>query len=438
MCPSTPIPVGIRQALAALLLLVSPYSQALEFGVSLGYLLEHSDNSLRSPDNELSDRVHAPSLDLSAEHSGPKLLLSGDYNLTRRQYQRDTYDDENLVTGHAALEWYLLPGRLEFVAENIRAQTLIQSSAPDTPSNRQVLALTSAGPNLYLRGFRSPDSIQFEQRFVEIRARVTDTDSLRRISTATYEMPLSQVTQLALEGNYTSVDFRNSLVADYSRWHALGRWRRQGALVDMNLGLGRAEVQREGRADLGRTIGDFLLVYHPVSTSSLSLLVQRDQQDHALELMRDIGVAGAPLPGEPQNADSDLNEIFTYTSVSLGWEHSFGRNLLRTELFADRQDYEDVPRDQNRRGGGIIIDRQLRPRLHADTIFRRIRISQPDLDRVDWENRLELGLRWQPWRRLHLGVRAGYETRSSDEATFEFSEYFGQLSLQYRLIGTTE
>src|SRR3990167_2111834 len=107
-----------------------------EFSYDLGYTGARSDNITRVPVNERKETIHSllagfiyveETRDLVA-----RVLAQAEY----RDYLKDVYDDETVFNLNSSLVWMISPRRFQWTLEDSYRQTLVDSTAVDTPSNR--------------------------------------------------------------------------------------------------------------------------------------------------------------------------------------------------------------------------------------------------------------------------------------------------------------
>ncbi len=429
------MPINYLRAGQGLLLfitaLLASTVSALEIGVTARYIGEFDSNAALTRSDTVADWIHRPGVLLTAQHAGARLEVDGSYDVERRLYREDLFEDETLVTGSTSLVGILLPNRLEFHASHLREETTIQAAGADTPANRQVINSTMLGPRLLVRGIRQPDSLVIDYRYQDLRARITETDSDRHILTGTYSMPLRETRVLALEANYTEVRFSNDLVPRYDRWHGMGRFQGTGARSELEVGAGYAHIRRfEGLDNVSLVIADLMLSHNFTPTASLTLTAERDQRDNTLDLLGGFGGLGGELA-----EDTDLNEIFIYSGAALLYEQTLGNNTLGLQAFLERQDYEDIDRDQDRLGAAITITRPLRPNLSLRGFAGHSEVELEEFNRIDRDTRFEVGLAWQPWQRLTASLTLGKERRTSGDPLAEYRNRFGMIELSYLILG---
>lgn len=404
-------------------------SYALEASVVVGHTAEYTTNSGRTADDEVSEWIHRPSINVALRQEGAQLDLEGAYRFERRIFEEDLFEDESALTGHGQLIWRMLPERLDFTIRNTRTETTQQSLLPQTPANRQTVSATDLGPTLRLRP-RPNSEVQLEYLYTDVRANETATDSTRHTANLRYIVDLSSVRELTFAAGYTDVDYDDDLAADIDTTRGTVSLASTGGQVAYTLTGGYSRTRR----DLGRDDVNGPILEVDATWSATALTTVQFQGRRLITDRSDSLLITAPLEfGEELRQDTDLNEVFTDTHATVTVTRPLGNNRLAVSLLAAREDYEDVLRDNERAGVQLTLSRDLSPRTSLSATLEAGRREFLDEDEEQDEYRGTLMLNHTLTRRLDLGFGARYEEWDSSDPGREFDEWVGMVSISYRL-----
>ena len=406
-------------------------ASALEVISTLNYTADHTDNTLLTEDNKISDWIHNPGVDVYASHDTASLNLLADYDYVRQIYDKSYWDDQNLVSGTASIGWEAIAERLDFNVRNVVTQSALRASGPATPDNRQSVSYTEVGPTLRFQPRRG-DELQFEYLYTDVSVQTTDSDSARNTGTGRYIVGLSENRSIILDGSYTDVNFDNPFSADLKTLTTTVAYRQTGTTLDMELTAGYSDFDRDGLDSVSGGIYLFDLTWRRSPTSSLSLIGGESIRDSSSEL-----TSGGGGGGETSPDNSELNEVFTERRAELSWSQEIGQTRATLGGFYREENYEDVPRDNDGAGAYLRLSRDLSRRT---SLAASIEFSNRDFtDEADSQDELraELNLTHRIGYRLalHAGVR--YEDRDAD-LTESYSEWLASIGLSYTFWGNRD
>lgn len=427
-------PVISKFASAILLMGLLPGGvRALEVISSVEYTAEHTDNTLLTEDNRISDWIHNPGLDFYAAHDTASVELLADYNYVRQIYDKDFYDDQNLVSGTASVRWEALPQRLDLNLRNVVTQSALRASGPTTPDNRQAVSYTEVGPTLRFQP-RSGDELQLEYLFTDVNASDTDTDSTRNTGTARYILGISDNRAFEIDTSYTEVDFDNPFSADLDTLTATGTYRQTGSSLDLELTAGYANFDRDGLSSVDGGIYQAALTWRRNATSRLTFTGSDTIRDTASDLTSGSGGDGATSPD-----NSDLNEVFRESRAELAWAQEIGATSASIGGFYVKEAYEDetIMRDNDGVGAFLRLSRRLTQQTtlsgSIDYTSRNYTDEGDDQDEI----RAELDLTRLIGRRLALTAGVRYQDR--DSTSFDsYDELLASIGVSYTFWGNRD
>ncbi len=420
-------------AFSAAPVLVSTPAFGLEYAGTVSYSGEYSSNPERAGGDAESDIIHRPGFTVDASHLGARTELDLGYRLHRRIYQDDTFDDESVAEGSASGRWHVLPERLSLFVSNVTRESEISNRAQRVPDNLQTTSHSSAGATLRADVISNHyATVTYE--YVDVRAEETEIDSIRHQLQAGYVMPLSPISTLQLLANGTDTNFDEPAAPDYRSGTGSLRYDRQGARTQWGFNVGYTTVDREaGRETVDGVVGGMDITRQISAQTSVGLSYSLDYRDNSLDFS---GRGFDSISGDVVVGDTDISEVYEQQTLSLTYDTQLGANRFALNGTATRQDYEDVPEDEDRLGASLAITRALRPNLEGSVNLYFRRTENTDEEREYDEYGASIGAAWNISRRLEIGAMGGYMDRS-DEGTVDDSveEWSVLLRLSYVLFG---
>lgn len=405
---------------------------ALDVGITLNQESEYTTNSGLTDEDEVAEWIHSPGIGLQANHEGPNLDLEVNYNVNRRLYQQDLFDDETESAGTANLLWNALPERLDFTVNHTRTQTAIRSIGGPTPDNRQETTETSAGPTLRFNP-RGQDQILLSYLYGDRSADVTDTDAITHDASLSYVLATSQNNSLALALMQNQVQYDNPGVPDIE--YNIVQLTLDRALNNLEYtlsgGFNRAK-RTQNRDDVDGFIFDLEAQWEARPGTDVGITLQRALDDQSASLG-----AGSFVDDLDFSADSDLTELFTSNrlSVSIGQRINASTSMTVGADYVE-EDYEDIGRDTTRTAFRVGLDRTLTRQLRGT--FGLSFENQDFEDEGDEADTLRGDLRfdYDLGRNLSTAFTVRYEDRDSDSATTTgtYQAWSAIISLSYVLL----
>jgi hypothetical protein len=132
-------------------------AHALQMEWGTGATLELTDNVTRAPAQPRSEQIGILWAGVWLREDTPTLRLGLSSTVEYRDYQRGTFDDENLFDLAAMMTASLIPQRLHWHLENYFQQIRLTDLDPLTPDNRQDSNVFWTGPDVFFRFGPSTD-----------------------------------------------------------------------------------------------------------------------------------------------------------------------------------------------------------------------------------------------------------------------------------------
>lgn len=408
---------------------------ALDYSVSLGYVVDHTSNTGRTADNEVDENIQRPQADIQITHDGPRWLVQGDYGYERRIFSEDFFEDDDIITGSGTVVYSPIPERIELRFNNTRTESTIQAFQASTPGNRQVVDQTTAGP-LIRMPVNDADEVQLEYEYGIFESDTTDTGGIRHAASTRYILGLSprRSVTFALEG--VQDQFENPNAPDVETITGSVGYFSDGDRLQLESEIGYDQISRTlGREDSDGLVGNITATYTLSETQTIEAAFISDYSDRTLVLG-----AGRARFDDEVNADTDINELFRENNFRVAYAQDFGRTNARAELSFRELSFEDdtVPRDQEATSLLLTAGHQLTSRttLEGAASFTERKFLDQAAGRTDDETRFNLDLRWQAGRNIDVTAGVRFTQRDSNIDDFEFDEVRYSIGVFYNFIGT--
>lgn len=425
----------------ALLVVLSGSAAAIDVDYELGVAAKHSDNINLSDDNPVSDTIISPRLFFLAEQVGRTVELAAQGNVEYRYYTGDTFDDEVRGRFVGALNWMVVPQRLDFVLQDYLSVQPVNELVEFSPSNQQQVNVFVAGPTLHAR-FGGTTRGQLDMRYINTYAEERDEfDSDRFTAAARLVRELSATRSVSanLEASDTSFD-RADQAADYRRYDGFVNTRMQRQHLDLSLDLGYSRLDFEENITLGGrdTESSYPLARATVNwrmtpRSVLATTVRYQVTDATQSLMapadfdrRDFNDFRGP------NNLSEPN-VFRERMVRVRYGYTGDRTRVQFGPYYRRIRYlEEVVESQERRGLTLSLEHRLRPRLTLSGYAAREDREFLGVGREDEDSILSVGLENRFTRHWSGRVDLQRRERDSNEASRSYAENAIMVSFSYR------
>jgi hypothetical protein len=346
-----------------------------------------------------------------------------DYNYVRRIYTEDVWEDDNRLTGTAAIDWHALADRLDFFANNTRTESTQQAVGAITQANRQIVSTTEAGSRLRFQP-RAADELQIEYLFRDVNVTITPTDSQRHNGTLRYLVGLSENRALIAAGTYSDIEYEGPFPdAEYSVV-SLGYLQESGP-VEFELSVGYNWFERDGRGRRNDPMFSGSLTWQATPTATFTLTGSR--------MITDQGTGLAS--GDSAFENTDLNAAFEETTGAISYSQIMGANTITLGAYWTRQEYaDDVPLTNTWVGGRVDFRRAL---TRTTDLSAYADLSNRDFrDQGDDQDQLRAGflVEHRLGRSLNLNWGARYEEWDAVAAE-SFKEWIGSVQVYWTFWG---
>lgn len=410
-----------------LLLLTSQFSQSgdLEFKISEG--IESTDNIDLVPTNETRETTYTTKLGVAVTRDSHKLNTQIEFENEYKDYQDDTFDDENVPSLKATADWRVAPERFAWFLQDIFTQEQIDDLAAGTPNNEQDVNSFTTGPNLFFR-LTPTDAIKLEFRYTDSYFEESDEDSTRYSQSIGWQHMLASLTSVSLNLENAVVEFDNEISNDnFDRQDAFVRWETKQARNLLELDIGVTSINRDRGEDEDESLVRFSWNRQLSARSNLDVTLTREISDAG----RDIAISTLVGSGQISLADSGTGDVFTDKRLDISYFLQGKQTAAAIDIFSRNQDFQIPSFDEKERGIGIQVKRNMARKLTLTVFGNATRTEFLGVRRTDKDTEYGIGLSFRLGKHLSLNVGGEWSTRDSDDPSQEFREKKATLQIAY-------
>ena len=399
---------------------------AMDYSLRAAYAGEHSDNIRLAPatgeiQNEWIDTARIGFL--LRERSSSRLDLRLFSQAEHRDYRRNTFNDDTVLTLNTAATWTIAPQRLDWVVEDYYGQTLVDVTGAPTPDNLQDINVLSLGPDVFWHMSERTHG-QLGVRYGNYYTEATDADADRYALMGAWNYLWSPIAELSL--NYDGLQTAQAhpeVYRDYTRHNVFAGLNRRFPYSRLELRAGQSFIRPE---DEGTRTDDYWEArwLRPVTArTDFSVSVLSRAQDAADAVLAATAVASAPPIADVQT--------YRFDEAALAYARTRAGVGDRLRLFAQELDYDAPLLDEERLGAELEIGLGLSATATGAVFagFSRSDFSETGLQLRD----SVAGLRWQYRMRPHLtlGIEGRWNERASSDPSREYTENRALLTVGY-------
>lgn len=385
----------------ALLGVLSGSATAIDLDHEVGVAIQQSDNINLSENNPIEETVVSPRMFFEATQIGSRVELAAQGNVEYRHYVDDSFDDEVRGRFAGALNWKMIPERLDFVVQDYLSLQPVSEFVEFSPDNQQQVNVFVAGPTLHAR-FNPVTRGQLDLRYIDSYAEEREEFNSDRLNVAARLLrQTSRRNSLSANIEASDVSFdEGGQAADYRRYDGYVNSTMRGRRVDLLLDVGYTRLELDDEAVLaGRDansshpLGRATINWRMSPRSALATTLRYQLSDATLSLME-------PLDFDRRNFNDfrvpdSLAEpnVFRERFARVRYTYAGDRLTLSLAPYYRRVRYEEaLVEDQNRRGLVAGMDYRLGPRLTLSAYAAREDREFPDIGREDEDLVARVGL----------------------------------------------
>lgn len=347
--------------------------------------IEYNDNILVTDGDEISQTIFRAGAGFLLNHESSTWQLDLEGRSEYRKYQDNAYSDNVETELSGRFNWTIIPERLGFTVEDDFDVDAINVFAPDAPDNRQQVNVFSAGPNLYF-GLGGTFHGQFELRYIDSRAEVTDEFDSQRVALAFRALKeLDETSTVSVNWQSQDVDFQHPDLARNHRRHDLfARYERHLNRFDLGFDAGYTRISYADGASNSSPLLRADFGWRPTERSRYFAQALNQYSDTTLSALQGIELEGA-VPGSVFSENSVVNgSVYKHRELRFGYEFTGTRSTLSVEPFVRRLDYvDDAINDERGRGIGFEYNYRLQPSLNFRSYLNYERTQYQGIGRVD-------------------------------------------------------
>lgn len=386
----------------------------------------HSDNITRVEEGAIDETLATAGVDLVWELVRPRFTADATVNADYFHYLDDTYESEVVGAGNAALNFFILPERFNWIAQDFYGQASNDPFAPVTPDNREDINFFTTGPEFAFQ-FGGAGVVRLYGHYSLATYETSPLDSQRSSVGASVGRSAARGGGLSLNVAAQSIEFDDQPLSDYDQRSAFLAYRLVGA---------RTQIRAEGGyTSLEPTIGEkssaprvLLEVTRQLSPgSSLALNLGSQLTDSSSALGSSFeGPVGA-TSGITASADPYENR-----NAALTWLFVRRRTSLSLGVTWNSEEYETQSTLDRKRTGFIAsISRDFGARLTGslDGTFLDETFDASDFTAKSKD--FGASLNWQLGRSVGLRLSAERSNRSTSTGLGEYTENRAYLRVYY-------
>jgi hypothetical protein len=413
-------------------LLVAGVARAdLRYGVSAG--VGHSSNIERTDDAEISESIASVGLDLDWNAASRRLEGEAALDLQYLEYLDDTFESELSGTADASLQLSFVPERFGWSIQDSFGQATSDPFSPSTPDNRENINFFSTGPTLSLRlGEVGMLRVLGQWSLVDYEESLLDGE--RRTYGLSLERRPSARSLLSLNAVVDDVLFDDTPGSDYQRSSAYLGYEIEGGRTELTTSLGYSKIEFDSGASDDGLLASLVVSRRMSSNSTLDLRVGTQLMD-AADALREF--AGGGLGGGGvQSGIAASAEPFENREIALAYHLSRRRTDVMLSAARNQNRYvENAALDRDRTVYSATVTRVFRQRLNLSLIASRtddeFLASSVDAEELNYGAILQ----WQLSPSLSLRATLDRFERDTSSGLGEYGENRAWLSLRWQRPG---
>jgi len=186
-----------------------------EFGGTISFQTEFSDNTLKAPFDELDERQDTYKLDLNGRVQGDFFKADMDYRAEEKQFAEDSQNNKSTLEGESSLSIGKSSDLMSFVAKHSRKTILNNPDDLDLLENTDERDMLSASPRLNWN-VTGLDSVRVAGNFSKFTYQDDGSrGSESKGASLSWIHRLSAVSQFGLIAQGANIEFEDSLNGEY-------------------------------------------------------------------------------------------------------------------------------------------------------------------------------------------------------------------------------
>lgn len=405
-----------------------------EVAYHLGYTGARSDNITRVPVNERKETTHSLLAGVAYAEDTRDLVARVLAQAEYRDYSKDVYDDESVFNLNSSLVWMISPRRFQWTLEDSYRQVLVDSTAVDTPSNRDNINVLSTGPDVYLR-FGPLHVLALGARVGNVYTGSAHLDNNRFNGSAGWLYQSSSVTTYSLNYEILDVKYKDSAFNDdFRRQDFFFRTQYHPSRSQYELDLGATQISRDRGNDLSDTLAKLSWIRQMTPESTFGLSAKREYSDTATDILTaSTAVTSGQITAPPALSQGVLTSdvyyarrlemFYTRRGSQFGAQFQAGRHNL---------DFELTNQDREENSGRLRIEYIYSGATTLSLFTEYTSTEYLNFIQRDRDNNSGVRLEYRINRAISLGLEGRRNVRNSSVATNNYTENLALFSVMYR------
>jgi hypothetical protein len=415
----------VKLYVAAIFFLLSfNHAVALEINSSVSYLREINDNIFLTEDARESERsnIYNYSIALTGIASQIDYSINGD--IAYIDYEKNLANDRFNINLISNVNWYIVPRSFEWAFDNITGYIPINSSLPNIQENLQIVNFFSTGPR-FSYSITKVDTFNLDYRYQDIYEEKTNNDLVRNISSVQLLHRTSKISNISLNVEYSTVDYKISPINDYTNNRYFIGMNSRTQRTTYLLEIGEAVVQGFGTQEYKDTIGQLLINRQFNRTLSGALQYVSDFRDSSRDI-ENIRSGNNQNITSSSSANVFKNEIFTlrFNKISYFWNMQF-------ELYARTQDYLTANLDEDSYGGRFNLNKRLFTMFNVGLGYDAENSDFINFSRKDSDRRYNIFADYRIKRNILLRTQIIKTKRASTSVVNNYVENRFRIGIEY-------
>lgn len=408
----TPSLPALRMAVLTTLLAGAAGVARSEVQMAADVGVGRTDNLGRTASDQQSQTMTSVGVQFAVAEQTRRLNADAVGDLSWLEYSDSEFSDEFVGNAAGRVRLSLIPGRLQWVAEDRFGQTRQDLFAAPSPLNRENINHFSTGPDLRL-GLGSATELTLGARYSLVDYEHSEADMRRWSASAGLSRELSGTARLSGNVSGESIEGRRGNPgADYDRGAVFLRYALTGSRTTLSMDGGANRVKGGGIEGTGALVR--FTLGREVGRSIFSLSAGQEYTDAGSAF--GLGDDSLPLPDSGVGANEQSARPYTDRYVRAGWEITGRRTRIHVGAEWSDQNYEEAGAIDVRRGSlNFDISRQVGPRTTLEARVRH-QLYDYELGPDNQESVFGLSANWSLARRIGLRLEGEHSVFDADLA----------------------
>ncbi|MFV2015653.1 MAG: hypothetical protein ACC656_09515, partial [Candidatus Heimdallarchaeota archaeon] len=332
-------------------------SLSLESNYTVGMGLRSTNNSKLASENKLDELSINTVFDLNVYEDAARINYSISPRILLVDYTKNTYEDRTYYGLEADVNLIAIPSFFTWnINENLSVQDIVNTGS-NVPTNKQQVSIFRTGPSISYN-INSTNIILLDYVYARVKNEITNTDNKRDYYSFIFNHGVSNITNLSLNYNNTSIQYDDSIANENVKVEELfidftGR----KSHSDYSFAFGENKVKR--LSDSKTFNGDLIRIswdYKMNSTSSVFTSYRKEISDP----INDINISnGLVLGGVRNTANQTNSRVFDAERLFLSFTKNSSNTLSVFSLYNDQQEYEITTSNQDTYGSIFSMEYSL-------------------------------------------------------------------------------